>query len=383
MTIGAGVTTIDNYAFYYCSYINEIHFNATSMNSLSSGNFVFGSAGQYGYGIDLIIGANVQRIPDNLFYSGTSYAPYLVSVEFEEGSACYTIGNSAFYGCTRLEEVELPSSLVSVSALAFYNCTSLESVVIPAGTQSIGDSAFRYCSALEYVVIPVGVESIGSSAFQYCDALTILSMEASKPSSWSSSWNNSDRPVIWGYTGEEYTYTFVAEGADAIDSITSAVFVTLPVPTRDEYVFAGWYDNEECDGTALGDTYYAGADCTLYAKWVHVSELPADGTSLDRAYTLTASSSGTYVNIATSGQIVYFKFTASVGRTYTFYSSNNGSQDPYLIVYNPDGSQLTYVDDSSGRDFIYTVYLSAGQTAYLGAKLWSSNTGYYYLHVTY
>ena len=49
---------------------------------------------------------------------------------------------------------------------------------------------------------------------------------------------------------------------------------TLLVPTRDGYVFAGWYDNEECEGdpytNALGQSInnWTGLeDKDLYPKW--------------------------------------------------------------------------------------------------------------------
>ncbi len=43
--------------------------------------------------------------------------------------------------------------------------------------------------------------------------------------------------------------------------------ITLPTPFKYGYSFMGWYDNKECVGTALGDTYVANAAITLYAKW--------------------------------------------------------------------------------------------------------------------
>ncbi|MBE7091453.1 MAG: leucine-rich repeat domain-containing protein [Clostridiales bacterium] len=67
---------------------------------------------------------------------------------------------------------------------------------------SIGDEAFSYCYSLTEIVIPNSVTSMGSSAFTYCDSLTIYCEAASKPSGWSSGWNPSNRPVVWGYTGE-------------------------------------------------------------------------------------------------------------------------------------------------------------------------------------
>ncbi|MDR1697326.1 MAG: leucine-rich repeat domain-containing protein, partial [Erysipelotrichaceae bacterium] len=64
---------------------------------------------------------------------------------------------------------------------------------------SIGDEAFNGCSSLESIIIPDTVEIMSSYAFEGCDNLTIYAEAESKPSEWSSDWNFSSRPVIWGY----------------------------------------------------------------------------------------------------------------------------------------------------------------------------------------
>ena len=45
---------------------------------------------------------------------------------------------------------------------------------------------------------------------------------------------------------------------------------TLPTPTRAGYIFQGWFDNEECTGTAL-ETLYEGYKGTVYALWQNTS----------------------------------------------------------------------------------------------------------------
>ena len=67
---------------------------------------------------------------------------------------------------------------------------------------SIGNSAFYNCDSLTSVVIPDSVTSIGEGAFSGGNSLTIYCEEANKPSGWDSNWNDSDRPVVWNYGGE-------------------------------------------------------------------------------------------------------------------------------------------------------------------------------------
>ena len=88
-------------------------------------------------------------------------------------------------------------SVTSIGYCAFQYCTELTSVTIPASVTSIGDDAFFSCHSLSSVTIPEGITAIGWNAFHDCPALTICCEVAEKPSGWNSSWNSSNRPVVW------------------------------------------------------------------------------------------------------------------------------------------------------------------------------------------
>ena len=78
----------------------------------------------------------------------------IVEVIIEEGVT--SIGDSewidAFYGCSRIESVALPSSLTSIGARSFVNCTNLTSIVIPSNVVSIAHAAFVGCDRLNQVI---------------------------------------------------------------------------------------------------------------------------------------------------------------------------------------------------------------------------------------
>ena len=175
VVIGASVTSIGDRAFSGCISLMEIQYNATECVDFSSSNYIFSYAGQTGEGITVTIGANVKKIPAYMFYPyayDSSTAPKIVSVIFEEGSVCESIGSYAFGYCSSLTSVVIGDSVTTIGDSAFYNCDSLTSVVIPDSVTSIGSNAFSSCSSLTSVIIPDSVTTIGNSAFEYCSSLT-------------------------------------------------------------------------------------------------------------------------------------------------------------------------------------------------------------------
>ena len=82
------------------------------------------------------------------------------------GSNITSIGIYAFYGCSSLEYIEIPSNVTSIGRSAFYGCSGLTSIVIPSDVTSIGDAAFQECSSLDGIsVYPSDPPYLGSSAF--------------------------------------------------------------------------------------------------------------------------------------------------------------------------------------------------------------------------
>ena len=113
------------------------------------------------------------------------------------------------FGATTQNEHEnkVPSSLKKVTitsatqlgANAFAFCNNLTSIELPSDLTNIGDSAFYWCSQLANIQIPESVTSIGTNAFAYCHNLTIYCAVESKPNTWATSWNSSERPIVWDY----------------------------------------------------------------------------------------------------------------------------------------------------------------------------------------
>jgi hypothetical protein len=98
------------------------------------------------------------------------------------GKPVKSIGEQAFYRCSSLTSVTIPSSVTTIGKQAFYSCSNLKSVTIPEGITSIGDSAFVSCG-LTSVTIPSSVTFIDAGAFEFCTSLASAYFEGNAPSS--------------------------------------------------------------------------------------------------------------------------------------------------------------------------------------------------------
>jgi hypothetical protein len=98
----------------------------------------------------------------------------LTSVTLSEGVT--SIGDYAFEGCENLTSITIPDGVTSIEPGTFSGCTSLTSVTIPDRVTSIGDYAFWRCVSLTSITIPDGVISIGRSAFSACSSLTSITI---------------------------------------------------------------------------------------------------------------------------------------------------------------------------------------------------------------
>ena len=84
------------------------------------------------------------------------------------------LGDFAFYGCSGLTSLTLPSSVTEIGEHAFLNCRGLTNFTIPSGVTKIGAGAFFCCYGLISLTIPSSVTAIGSRAFNDCSGLTSI-----------------------------------------------------------------------------------------------------------------------------------------------------------------------------------------------------------------
>ena len=81
---------------------------------------------------------------------------------------------ATFNYCESLEYIKIPGNLSLVPS--FLNCTSLKTVDIMEGVSSIGASCFYGCTSLKTINLPESLNSIGAEAFYNCYSLEYLSL---------------------------------------------------------------------------------------------------------------------------------------------------------------------------------------------------------------
>ena len=226
-----------------CDYNREKTDGKLSVLDLSEAKIVAGGSAYFRYG-DNYYTSN-DKLGDYAFYGCSG----LTSLTIPSGVT--SIGDEAFEGCSGLTGLTIPSSVTSICDYAFYGCSGLTSLTIPSGVTSIGRGAFLKCSGLTSLTIPSSVTEIGESAFQDCSGLTSLTIPSGVTSI--------GRGAFYGCSGltSIYVYTkklpelgyYVFNGCDAKNCT-----VYVPKGTYDAYKSSefGYFENiVEFDATGI------------------------------------------------------------------------------------------------------------------------------------
>ena len=187
ITIPFGVTSIGDQAFAWCTGLTSVtipnsvksmgervFYYCKGLKSATIGNGMTGIENGTFYSCEALtsvsIPVNVRRIGKEAF----RFCSSLTSVEIP--NRVTSIGENAFSNCTGLTSITIPSSVMSIERSAFYECSGMTSVNILAGVKSIGGWTFSQCRGLTSITIPYTVTSIGNRAFENCRSLPTVTI---------------------------------------------------------------------------------------------------------------------------------------------------------------------------------------------------------------
>ena len=169
------------------------------------------------------------------------------------------IGSYAFYECSELKSLKLPSGVTEIGSCAFKYCSRLTSLSLPSGVTEIGSCAFEDCIGLTSLTLPSSVTEIGSFAFEGCTGLKDVSF-----------YINSD---FEAYLTKNHPHIDVNCGIEYYLNCKKITSVVIPstITTLGEYVFQNCRDLTSVTVSwqspiSAGSAFY-GVDrskCTLY-----------------------------------------------------------------------------------------------------------------------
>ena len=172
-----------------------------------------------------------------------------------------------------------------------------------------------------------------------------------------------------GIAGSNYSITFNLNGGTGTKPATqiggTATYPTT-IPTRDGYVFAGWYDNQSCTGSPYDFTQDVAENITLYAKWIFYSgEGVLSLNSSQSIYVYLYSSMEEYyafvpltdgqITVYTTGSLDTKGYLCDSNKTQLIHNGDGGDGYNFSITYNVTAGTLYYI-------WPYITYGSSGKT---------------------
>jgi len=127
------------------------------------------------------------------------------------------IGDYAFSGCTKLQEMVLPDGIEYIGEGAFMHCASVENLTIPNGVKAILPYTFLGMRRLDLLSFTNSVKEIHLSAFLACENLNFI--------------------VFYGSEKDWKKIKFIGD-----KEILKGIYITCAADTVDKYGFDAWHE---------------------------------------------------------------------------------------------------------------------------------------------
>lgn len=150
------------------------------------------------------------------------------------------IGNSAFSGCARITEVNIPSSVIEVGSNAFDGCDALETVTFAGETAEMDSAVFNNCSSLKNVTLPSKLTAVTERMFYGCSSLASIEIPS--------------------------TVTSIGKEAFGVCEALGEVNIPAAVTSIDKNAFIGC-DSVASYSVASGNTVYSSVNGVLYGPY--------------------------------------------------------------------------------------------------------------------
>lgn len=162
LEIPEGVETIGDYAFYGCKNLGNGGEIWESIEDMKEGKPSMVGTVTIAYG--------VKHIGNRAFQGCTGIENITIP------GSVVTMGERVFYKCAKLETVVLGEGLLHIPAYTFYKCTNLTDVSFSNSIKTIANYAFKDCTSLDKLIIGNDVEFIGDYAFYGCVGISDITL---------------------------------------------------------------------------------------------------------------------------------------------------------------------------------------------------------------